>query len=123
MVYEINCTPVECVKLRRIHDSDLLDWAGEVMALYGCRPLKRDGDNLAIFVADVFNAGRVSGVREERRKRKRNAPTLLPILTDLERLSPEDRQLVNVVIYEMLRFQEERQGKHHHSTTPADTQQ
>lgn len=123
MAYKINCTPVECVKLRRKHNSDLLDWASEVMAIYGCRPVKGDSDNLRTFVADVFAAGRISGVREERRKRKRNAPALQPILTDLERLSPEDRRLVYVVIYELLRFQEDCQGNHQYSTTPADTQQ
>ena len=66
---QINCTPTECVKLRRKHSQDELDWAEEVMAYYGCRPRKGDGDNLREFIADVFAAGRISGVREERRRK------------------------------------------------------
>lgn len=31
---------------------------------------KEDGDNLYNFVMDVFNAGRVSGVRQERYRRR-----------------------------------------------------
>ena len=70
MAYEINCTPVECVKLRRKHDAESLAWASEIMAIYGCRPMRGNGDNIREFVADVFAAGRISGVREERKRRR-----------------------------------------------------
>ena len=71
MAYQINCTPAECVKLRRKHSVDELEWAAEVMAYYGCRPRAEDGDNLREFIADVFAAGRISGVREERKRKSR----------------------------------------------------
>lgn len=70
MASQINCTPAECVKLRRKHSQEELDWAAEVMTYYGCRPRKEDGDNLCNFIADVFAAGRISGVREERRRKQ-----------------------------------------------------
>ena len=70
MKHQIYCTPAECVKLRTIHTREEIAWALEVMSFYGCRPRKEDGDNLALFVADVFAAGRVSGKREERRKNR-----------------------------------------------------
>lgn len=71
MAYEINCTPIECVKLRKKHDPDMLSWADEILGIYCCRPMKGNSDNLREFVADVFSAGRISGVREERKRRNR----------------------------------------------------
>lgn len=73
---QINCTPAECVKLRSKHNQDELDWAAEVMAYYGCRPINTENaQNMREFVADVFSAGRISGVREERRRRCPNSQT------------------------------------------------
>lgn len=71
MANQINCTPAECVKLCRKHSREELDWAAEVMTYYGCSPRKMDGDNLREFIADVFAAGRISGVREERMRKAR----------------------------------------------------
>lgn len=70
MKSQIYCTPVECVKLRTNHTPEEIAWAAEIMALYGCRPAKGTGENLAVFVADVFAAGRISGKREERQKNR-----------------------------------------------------
>ena len=108
MVSKINCTPLECVKLRRKHNSDLLDWASEVMAIYGCRPAKGDCDNLREFVADVFAAGRISGVREERRKRKHTEPALSPIKADivkcLDKISEADAHLIAIAAHECMKY-------------------
>ena len=38
---------------------------------YSAYPLRRDAINFYEFVADVFAAGRISGVREERARRKK----------------------------------------------------
>lgn len=71
MPNQINCTPYECLKFRRCHTYRELAWASEIMVYYRCRPIsKADRMNFANFVADVFEAGRISGVREERNKRK-----------------------------------------------------
>lgn len=69
MKSNIYISPIEAVKLRREHTPEELEWAAEMAAIYGCRPLKKDSDNFSIFVADVFLAGRISGVREERIRR------------------------------------------------------
>ncbi len=107
MAYEINCTPLECVKLRRKHNSDLLDWASEVMAIYGCHPTKGNSDNLREFVADVFAAGRISGVREERRKRKHTEPALSPVKADivkcLDMIGEDDARIIAAAVYECIR--------------------
>lgn len=105
MAYEINCTPVECVKLRKNHSPDELAWAAETMAFYGCRPMKGDGDNLCEFVADVFAAGRISGVREERKRRRRGgsrSSIKADIVKCLDRISDEDARLVVAAVYECL---------------------
>lgn len=74
MKHKIYVTPIESVKLRRAHTPEELEWADEMAAIYCCRPLKKDGDKFSIFVADVFAAGRISGVREERMKRAARHP-------------------------------------------------
>ena len=70
MSSKIFCTPIECVKLRKDHTREELDWSEEIAAIYGCRPIsKESADNLAVFIADVFHAGRISAIREERIRR------------------------------------------------------
>ena len=67
---QINCTPIEAVKRRRDHTEEELAWAQEIMELYCCHPIdKENAKNLRDFVMDVFAAGRMSGVREERARR------------------------------------------------------
>lgn len=104
---QICCTPAECVKLRRKHSQDELNWAAEVMAYYGCRPRKEDGNNLREFIADVFAAGRISGVREERQRRKHTEPVLSPVKADiikcLGRISEEDAIIIAHAAYECMR--------------------
>lgn len=108
MACEINCTPVECVKLRRKHNSDLLDWASEIMEIYCCRPAKGNSDNLREFVADVFAAGRISGVREERRKKKRTETAFSSAKADivkcLDKISEADAQLIAAAVHECMKY-------------------
>lgn len=77
MKNQINCTPHECIKFRKVHTHDELAWAFEVMLYYRCRPISKESRiNTAQFVADVFEAGRISGVREERKRKRANSPLL-----------------------------------------------
>lgn len=66
----ILCSPTESVKLRFDHTCSEMNWAMETMKIYSCRAVDQmDTWNLAIMIADVFNAGRISGIRQERRRR------------------------------------------------------
>ena len=69
----ILCTPVEAVKYRNSHTPQELAWAKDIADLYCARPLKSDATQFYTFLADIFMAGRISGVREERARRKRGA--------------------------------------------------
>lgn len=70
----ILCAPVECVKRRKEHNEEELAWAQEIMEMYGCRPINKENARcMRDFVMDVFAAGRISGVREERARRMINA--------------------------------------------------
>lgn len=66
---EIHISPEEALMLRKDHDESELAWAQKMADFYGCRPIKNNGSNFYTFVADVFHAGRISGLREERSKR------------------------------------------------------
>lgn len=66
---KILCTPREAVKYRAERTFSEIEWAHEIANLYSARPLKSDALNFYTFVADVFAAGRISGVREERARR------------------------------------------------------
>lgn len=64
-------SPAEAVKLRTVHNSSELSWARRMADSYSCRPLNANADDFYIFVADVFHAGRISGVREMRQRGQR----------------------------------------------------
>lgn len=107
MKQTIKCTPAECVKLRTKRTPAELAWAEEVMAYYACKPKKGNDEALTIFVADVFAAGRISGKREERRRRKHTGSVLSPVKADivkcLGKISDTDAQLIATVVYECMR--------------------
>ena len=66
---QILCTPIEGLKLRQKHSTEELAWAEEMASFYGARPIKENADNFYTFVADVFYAGQISGVRRERARK------------------------------------------------------
>ena len=70
---QILCTPREAVKYRQPRTPAELDWAETISDFYAARPIKGDATNFNTFVADGFAAGRISGVREERARRKEAA--------------------------------------------------
>ena len=51
-----------------------MDWAMTIADFYSAHPIRREAINFYTFVADVFAAGRISGVREERARRKKVLP-------------------------------------------------
>lgn len=65
-------SPEEAVQLRPKTFSNELSWAHEMSKLYGARPLEADSLDFYCFIVDVFHAGRISGKREDR-ARRRNA--------------------------------------------------
>ena len=69
----IFCTPSEAVKYRAAHTTQELAWAKDIADMYRARPLKSDAAQFYTFLADIFMAGRISGVREERARRKGGA--------------------------------------------------
>lgn len=69
----ILCTPSEAVKYRVAHAPQELAWAKDMADMYCAHPLKSDASQFYIFLADIFTAGRISGVREERARRKGGA--------------------------------------------------
>ena len=67
---QILCTPREAIKYRQHRTPAELDWAETISDFYTAHPIKGDATNFYTFVAEVFAAGRISGVREERARRK-----------------------------------------------------
>ena len=68
----ILCTTREALKYRKRHTAEEMEWAKEISDFYCAHPIKRDASNFYTFVADVFAAGRISGVREERARRSKS---------------------------------------------------
>lgn len=72
MLYpEILCSPEEAFKLRgHITTMAELCFARKVMRDYSCKPIDDANDwNLTCMIADVFNAGKITGIRQERKRR------------------------------------------------------
>lgn len=68
---KILCTPCEAIKYRHPHTDEEMAWAVTVAISYDAQPIRGNAINFYKFVADVFSAGRISGVREERARRKK----------------------------------------------------
>lgn len=66
------CSPQEALKYRQRRTAAELKWAQTIAEFYCAHPVRQDAINFYTFVADVFAAGRISGVREERAKHKQH---------------------------------------------------
>lgn len=67
----ILCSPTQTVALRYNHTNEELSWAQDIMKIYGCKPVDpKSYHSVRGMIADVFNAGRVSGIRNERISKK-----------------------------------------------------
>ncbi len=71
MKNDILITPAQAMQLRVKPDIYMLEWARVMASFYGARPRKGNEDAVYTFIADVFRAGRISGIREERRRRRK----------------------------------------------------
>lgn len=49
---------------------DNREFVAEMAKIFGCRPLKADGDALYHFLETIYNYGMVQGIRRERRRRR-----------------------------------------------------
>ena len=67
---KIFISPGEAVRLRPQAFASELIWAAEMAKMYGAYPLDADSSSFYNFIIDVFHAGRISGKREDRARRK-----------------------------------------------------
>lgn len=63
--------PIEAVALSHTTQTGSHDLLWNICRIYGAWPLKAHEQDFFSFLSTVFNAGRVSGIRQERAKRKR----------------------------------------------------
>lgn len=61
---------MEAVKLFEYADFAEAIFCMNMAKLYGCVPLKSDGNNLNDFLVTLYHYGKVQGIREERAKKK-----------------------------------------------------
>lgn len=47
-----------------------INFVKDMADIYGCHPLKTNTFDFYCFLATIFNAGRVSGIRQERERRR-----------------------------------------------------
>lgn len=69
--HEILCTPMEAYRLRdHLTTVAELRYAYKIIRDYSVKPTDEKNAHLfALCLADVFNAGKISGIRQERRRR------------------------------------------------------
>ena len=64
---------MEAVKLFEYAGFTEMTFCMNMAKLYGCVPLKSDGNNLNDFLVTLYHYGKVQGIRAERAKRKSKA--------------------------------------------------
>lgn len=55
----------------RAYMPDNRDFVIAMADIFGAQPVKDDGDNLYHFLETIYNAGRVDGIRQERKHKGR----------------------------------------------------
>lgn len=65
----LNIDVVEAVGLREHITSQQIEFGKKMATIYCAKPIKGNEDNFFDFLATVFNAGRIDGIRSERSKR------------------------------------------------------
>ena len=63
----------EAVKLSRYATAQEWRFVYNMAAVYGCIPLETDGDNLILFLTDLYHYGVIMGIRQERARRRKGA--------------------------------------------------
>ena len=70
---DLQITPAEAIRLHKFADIRPMWFVRTMMNAYSAHPVEGDDWNLTAFLIDVFNAGRVDGIRCERARRKARA--------------------------------------------------
>ena len=104
---ELRITPAEAIRLRPFNTMREWRFVRAMMQAYGAHPIEGDDFAFSTFLIDIFNAGRVDGIRSERaRKAARTMTreqTINSIVGMLGRLASEEL-LEQVYWYTQLRF-------------------
>ena len=61
----------EAIRLGEYVDCDEYIFCRSMADVYGCIPLRTDGDNLYRFLQTLYHYGKVQGVRQERARKRR----------------------------------------------------
>lgn len=61
---------MEANRLFKYANTDEYKFCANMAHLYGCVPLKEDGNNLNNFLVTLYHYGKIQGIREERARRK-----------------------------------------------------
>ena len=67
---EIYIDPIEAVELSGLSGVNSRLFSEQISRIYSAKPLRACEEEFYTFVDAVFNAGRVSGIRQERLRRK-----------------------------------------------------
>lgn len=67
---EIYIDPIEAVELSYLCRVNSRQFSKQISRIYVARPLESCEEDFYAFLDAIFNAGRVSGIRQERRKKK-----------------------------------------------------
>lgn len=68
----IYISPVEAVELAYPEQMHSQEFSRQMARIFCAKPLKSDAENFYHFLDTVFNAGRISGIRQERSRRAQN---------------------------------------------------
>lgn len=49
---------------------DNREFVSSMADIFGCRPIQEDKENLYHFLETIYNAGRIEGIRQERKHKK-----------------------------------------------------
>lgn len=67
---EIYIDPIEAVELSHLCRVNSRQFSKQISRIYSAKPKKSCEEEFYTFLDAIFNAGRVSGIRQERRKKK-----------------------------------------------------
>lgn len=67
---EIYIDPIEAAELAGMGGVDSRHFSKQMCRIYSAKPLRACEEEFYAFIDAIFNAGRVSGIRQERLRRK-----------------------------------------------------
>lgn len=87
---------LEAVELSKHAKKQELFFCNDMARLYGCGPLKADGDNLGNFLVTLFHYGKIQGIRQERARKRRKQQVGLEV-AEIARILTENHLLYQVM--------------------------